>query len=93
VPNTEAVAVRPPQGREVVHRTHPSSLKPAGLMLPPAARVVLRWTRIRCRGWSWITRRSPEKESAEIKARFADPQTRMFPVAVTFLVPERLNHE
>jgi hypothetical protein len=31
-----------------------------------------------------------DKETAEIKARFADPQPRMFPVAVTFLVPERL---
>jgi hypothetical protein len=31
-----------------------------------------------------------EKEAAEIKARFADPQPRMFPVAVTFLVPARL---
>jgi Helicase conserved C-terminal domain/SNF2-related domain len=31
-----------------------------------------------------------DRETAEIKARFADPQPRMFPVAVTFLVPERL---
>ena len=31
-----------------------------------------------------------EKESASIRERFADPQPRMFPVAVTFLVPERL---
>jgi SNF2 family DNA or RNA helicase len=31
-----------------------------------------------------------ERETAAIKARFADPQPRMFPVAVTFLVPERL---
>ena len=31
-----------------------------------------------------------EKETAAIKARFADPQPRMFPVAVTFLVPERM---
>ena len=31
-----------------------------------------------------------EQETAEIKARFADPQPRMFPVAVTILVPERL---
>jgi hypothetical protein len=31
-----------------------------------------------------------EKETEAIKARFADPQPRMFPVAVTFLVPERL---
>jgi hypothetical protein len=31
-----------------------------------------------------------DKETAEIKARFADPQPRMFPVAVTFLVPEKL---
>jgi hypothetical protein len=30
-----------------------------------------------------------EKETAAIKARFADPQPRMFPVAVTFLVPEK----
>jgi hypothetical protein len=32
-----------------------------------------------------------ERETAAIKARFADPQPRMFPVAVTFLVPERLS--
>ena len=31
-----------------------------------------------------------DKETAEIEARFADPQPRMFPVAVTFLVPEKL---
>ena len=31
-----------------------------------------------------------EKETAAIRARFADPQPRMFPVAVTFLVPSRL---
>ena len=31
-----------------------------------------------------------ERETTAIKARFADPQPRMFPVAVTFLVPERL---
>jgi hypothetical protein len=31
-----------------------------------------------------------ERESAAIKARFADPEPRMFPVAVTFLVPQRL---
>jgi ERCC4-related helicase len=31
-----------------------------------------------------------EKETAAIQARFADPQPRMFPVAVTFLVPEKL---
>ena len=31
-----------------------------------------------------------EKETAAVKARFADPQPRMFPVAVTFLVPEKL---
>jgi hypothetical protein len=30
-----------------------------------------------------------ERETAAIKARYADPQPRMFPVAVTFLVPER----
>jgi superfamily II DNA or RNA helicase len=30
-----------------------------------------------------------EKETTEIKARFAEPQPRMFPVAVTFLVPEK----
>ncbi|MBN1219623.1 MAG: DISARM system SNF2-like helicase DrmD [Anaerolineae bacterium] len=33
-----------------------------------------------------------EAEQAVIQARFADPEPRMFPVAVTFLVPERLNH-
>lgn len=31
-----------------------------------------------------------ERETAAVKARFADPQPRMFPVAVTFLVPEKL---
>ena len=31
-----------------------------------------------------------EKEVEAIKARFADPQPRMFPVAVTYLVPEML---
>lgn len=31
-----------------------------------------------------------ERETEAIKARYADPQPRMFPVAVTFLVPERL---
>jgi hypothetical protein len=29
--NAEAVAMSPPEGREVVHRAHPSSLRPAGL--------------------------------------------------------------
>ncbi len=31
-----------------------------------------------------------EQETAAIRARFADPQPRMFPVAVTYLVPEKL---
>jgi len=31
-----------------------------------------------------------EKETEAIKARFADPQPRMFPVAVTFLVPKKM---
>jgi hypothetical protein len=31
-----------------------------------------------------------ERETAQIRARYADPQPRLFPVAVTFLVPERL---
>ena len=31
-----------------------------------------------------------EKETKAIKRRFADPQPRMLPVSVTFLVPERL---
>ena len=31
-----------------------------------------------------------EKEFAAIEARYADPQPRLFPVAVTFLVPEKL---
>lgn len=31
-----------------------------------------------------------ERESAAIRARFADPQPRLFPVAVTYLVPEKL---
>jgi len=30
-----------------------------------------------------------ERETAAIRARFADPQARMFPVAVTFLTPQR----
>jgi hypothetical protein len=30
------------------------------------------------------------KETEAIRGRFADPQPRMFPVAVTFLVPARL---
>ena len=28
-------------------------------------------------------------ETEAIRARFADPQPRMFPVAITFLVPQR----
>ena len=32
-----------------------------------------------------------ERETEAVKARFADPQPRMFPVAVTFLVPDRLS--
>jgi len=32
-----------------------------------------------------------ERETKAIRARFADPQARMFPVAVTFLVPEKMN--
>jgi SNF2 family DNA or RNA helicase len=31
-----------------------------------------------------------EKETAAIRERFADPQPRLFPVAVTYLVPEKL---
>lgn len=31
-----------------------------------------------------------EQETALIRARFADPEARLFPVAVTFLVPEKL---
>lgn len=31
-----------------------------------------------------------ERETAAIRARYADPSPRLFPVAVTFLVPERL---
>lgn len=31
-----------------------------------------------------------ERETAAIKARYANPQPRMFPVAVTFLLPEKL---
>jgi hypothetical protein len=33
------------------------------------------------------------RETAAIRARYADPQPRMFPVAVTFLVPARLAKE
>ena len=32
-----------------------------------------------------------EREKEAIQKRFADPQTRLFPVAITFLVPQRLN--
>ena len=32
-----------------------------------------------------------EAEQAAIRARFADPQPRLFPVAVTFLVPDRFD--
>ena len=31
-----------------------------------------------------------KRETAAIKSRFADPQARMFPVAVTFLIPESM---
>lgn len=31
-----------------------------------------------------------KRESESIRARFADPQSRMFPVSVTFLVPQRI---
>ena len=31
-----------------------------------------------------------KRETEAIRARFADPQARMFPVAVTFLVPEKM---
>jgi galactose-1-phosphate uridylyltransferase len=31
-----------------------------------------------------------KRETAAIWSRYADPQPRMFPVAVTFLVPERM---
>ena len=34
-----------------------------------------------------------ERETAAIRARFADPQARMFPVAVTFLVPRKMAKE
>jgi hypothetical protein len=34
-----------------------------------------------------------EKETAAIRSRYADPKPRMFPVAVTFLVPERISGE
>ena len=37
-------------------------------------------------GWTEIPGEI-EKETEAIRARFADPQPRMFPVAVTFLVP------
>jgi hypothetical protein len=33
-----------------------------------------------------------EQETALVRARFADPEAWLFPVAVTFLVPERLSH-
>ncbi len=31
-----------------------------------------------------------KRETEAIQARFASPQARMFPVAVTFLVPEKM---
>jgi len=31
-----------------------------------------------------------ERETAAVRARFASPQPRLFPVAVTYLVPESL---
>jgi superfamily II DNA or RNA helicase len=34
-----------------------------------------------------------EQETAAIRTRFADPQPRLFPVAVVFLVPERLSEK
>ena len=34
-----------------------------------------------------------ERETEAIKARFANPQARMFPVAVTFLVPQKLGKD
>ena len=37
-----------------------------------------------------LLRKWIEKETEAIRARFADPQPRMFPVAVTFLVPEKM---
>ena len=33
-----------------------------------------------------------EQETARIQQRFADPQPRLFPVAVTYLIPERFSH-
>ena len=36
--------------------------------------------------------RELEQEISGIRARYADPQSRLFPVAVVFLVPERLAH-
>jgi hypothetical protein len=32
-----------------------------------------------------------EQERAAIRKRFADPQPRLFPVAITYLIPEHLN--
>ena len=32
-----------------------------------------------------------QRETEAIRARFADPQARMFPVAVTFLVPRKMS--
>jgi dsDNA-binding SOS-regulon protein len=33
-----------------------------------------------------------EQETATIRSRFADPQARLFPLAVMYLVPEKLIH-
>jgi hypothetical protein len=32
------------------------------------------------------------REQAAIRKRYADPQPRLFPVAVTYLIPEHLDH-
>lgn len=34
-----------------------------------------------------------EQETAAIRERFADPQPRLFPVAITYLVPEKIARE
>jgi ERCC4-related helicase len=42
------------------------------------------------RAWAKAIPAEIERETAAIRSRYADPQPRMFPVAVTFLVPERM---
>ncbi len=66
------------QRRYVVTGVLPSTLPTSPLVSQPDPQHLVALTSI-------------EAEQAAIRARFADPQPRMFPVAVTFLVPERFD--